>query len=100
MTKNKKNLSKNKQQFRKALVLKKKPLLTVWDHHDTMIVNLRSWVDREIDNINADIDTHAPKLRGKSKLETATKKAQEYNLQLWDQIRIIHDMANSYKAVP
>jgi hypothetical protein len=78
-------------------VPKKKRSLTVWDHHDTMIVNLRMWVEREIENLNNDIRTHTPSLVGKTKLESALVKAQELNIQLWDQIRIAQEMADSHK---
>lgn len=76
---------------------KKKRSLSVWDHHDTMIVNLRMWVEREIDNLNNDIRTHTPGLVGKPKLEAVLTKAQELNAQLWDQIRIAQEMADSHK---
>lgn len=76
---------------------KKKRSLTVWDHHDTMIVNLRMWVEREIDNLNNDIRTHTPGLVGKPKLTAVLEKAQELNIQLWDQIRIAQEMADSHK---
>ena len=78
---------------------KGKRSLTVWDHHDTMIVNLRMWVEREIDNLNSDIRSHAPGLVGKPKLEAALAKAHELNIQLWDQIRIAQELADAHKEV-
>lgn len=77
----------------------KKGKVTVWDHHDTMIVNLRMWVEREIDNLNNDIRSHAPGLAGKPKLEAALAKAQQLNVELWDQIRIAQEMADAHKEV-
>jgi hypothetical protein len=97
MAKNKKNSSENTSKASKAP--KKKRSLTVWDHHDTMIVNLRMWVEREIDNLNNDIRTHTPGLVGKPKLEAALSKAQELNIQLWDQIRIAQELADAHKEV-
>jgi len=78
---------------------KKKAVTTVWDHHDTMIVNLRMWVDREIEMLNSDIRTHKPSLVGKPKLAAALEKAQKLNLELWDQIRAAQEMAESHKEV-
>jgi hypothetical protein len=97
MAKNKKNSSENTPKFSKAP--KKRRTLTVWDHHDTMIVNLRMWVEKEINNLNQDIQTHAPSLVGKPKLEAALSKAQELNIQLWDQIRIVQEIADAHKEV-
>ena len=64
-----------------------------------MIVNLRNWVDREIDNLSNDISIHTPSLVGKPKLEAALSKAQNLNSQLWDQIRIAQEIADSHKEV-
>jgi len=76
---------------------KKKRSLTIWDHHDTMIVNLRMWVEREIDNLNNDIRAHAPGLAGKPKLAAALEKAHQLNVELWDQIRAVQEMADAHK---
>lgn len=78
---------------------KKNHNITVWDHHDTMIVNLRMWVEKTIENLNNDIKTHAPELAGKSKLKVALNKAQELNIQLWDHIRTAQELANSHKEI-
>ena len=78
---------------------KKQRTLSVWDHHDTMIVNLRGRVDREIDNLSNDIRIHTPSLVGKPKLEAALGKAHNLNTQLWDQIRIAQEIADSHKEV-
>jgi len=78
---------------------KKKRAQTIWDHHDTMIVNLRMWVEREIDNLDNDIRTHAPGLVGKPSLAAALKKAQQLNVSLWDQIRSAQEMADAHKEV-
>lgn len=78
---------------------KKQRTLSIWDHHDTMIVNLRNWVDREIDNLSNDISIYTPSLVGKPKLEAALSKAQNLNIQLWDQIRIAQEIADSHKEV-
>ena len=103
MAKNKKESSAKNANLGKPTVehvspvKKKKGEVTVWDHHDTMIVNLRMWVEREIDNLNNDIRTHTPGLVAKPKLAAVLEKAQELNIQLWDQIRIAQEMADSHK---
>lgn len=96
MAKNKKVYSKNTSSSGKV---KKKTPVTIWGHHDTMIVNLRMWVEREIDNLRNDIRDHAPGLAGKPKLEAALTKAQELNVTLWDQIRVAQEMAEAHKEV-
>lgn len=78
---------------------RKKGVPTVWDHHDTMIVNLRMWVDRSIENIHKDIEKHAPKLVGKLKMEAAMTKAKQLNVAMWDQIRLVQEMADANKEV-
>jgi hypothetical protein len=78
---------------------RKKGVPTVWDHHDTMIVNLRMWVDRSIENIHKDVEKHAPGLVGKLKLEAAMTKAKQLNVAMWDQIRLVQEMADAHKEV-
>lgn len=95
MTKNKKNSPESTSKSGKPP--KKKRSNTVWDHHDNMIVNIRMWVEREIENLNSDIRSHAPSLVGKPKLEAALAKAHELNIQLWDQIRIAQEIADAHK---
>lgn len=96
MANNKKAFSKNTGGGKKV---KKKAVTTVWDHHDTMIVNLRMWVERSIESLQSDIRKHAPSLVGKPKLEAAIARAQKLNVELWDQIRIAQEIADAHKEV-
>lgn len=95
MAKNKKESSVTVQKSQGSK--KKKYTNTVWDHHDTMIVNLRMWVERAIENLDRDIQKHAPSLVGKPKLASALSKAQELNVQLWDHIRVAQEIADAHK---
>lgn len=98
MAKNKKELTEDFDDYsaiEEAKPTKKqKGQLSVWDHHDTMIVNLRMWVEREINNLQHDIHEHVPAIESRPALKEALTKAQDLNLQLWDQIRIIQEMAD------
>lgn len=63
----------------------------VWSHHDTMIVNLRGWVASELDRLRDDIAINTPKLRNAtSKL---LKSAEDLNVQMFDLVRTVADMA-------
>ena len=86
MPKNKKNFSCNK---------KKQPSKTIWDHHDNMIVNLRDWVDRLINNFNEDVKNHAPLSLKNSKMLSSLSAAKDLNIKMWDQIRIAHNIAEA-----
>lgn len=70
---------------------KKRSQHTVWGHHDTMIVNLRDWVVREINNLRDDITENTPKLC--SSTSKILKNAEDLNVQMFDLIRTVADMA-------
>lgn len=96
MSKNKKIISANNKVTSTAASKRprgKKTIPTVWDHHDTMIVNVKMWVQSTIDNLGRDLDKYAPELTGKPKLTSALNKAAALNDQLWQQIRIVHEIA-------
>lgn len=64
-----------------------------WSHHDTMVVNLKDWVKREIETLRNDIAAEAPKLSpSTSKL---LKSAEDMNAQLFDLIRSVVDLAEA-----
>jgi len=66
---------------------------TRWSHHDTMVVNLKDWVKREIETLRNDISAEAPKLSpSTSKL---LKSAEDMNTQLFDLIRSVVDVAEA-----
>lgn len=70
---------------------KEKVSSNIWSHHDTMIVNLRGWVTRELDILRDDIASNAPKLcNATSKI---LKSAEDLNVQMFDLVRIVADMA-------
>ena len=70
---------------------KQKTNSDIWSHHDTMIVNLRDWVTRELDILRNDIASHAPKLRDST--SKILKSAEDLNTQMFDLVRTVADMA-------
>ena len=65
----------------------------VWAHHDTMIMNLREWVSREIVLLRNDISKHAPNLDDDPSISKILKTAEDMNVQLFDLVRSIADRA-------
>ena len=70
---------------------KQKTNSDIWSHHDTMIVNLRDWVTRELDILRNDIASNAPKLRDST--SKILKLAEDLNTQMFDLVRTVADMA-------
>jgi len=64
-----------------------------WAHHDTMIVNLREWVSREILLLRNDISKHVPDLEDDPNLSKILKAAEDMNTQLFDLVRSVADCA-------
>lgn len=75
----------------KAKPKSKESIHDKWGHHDTMIVNLRDWVRREIENLRNDIASDAPQLS--SSTSKLLKSAEDMNVQLFDLIRSVVDLA-------
>jgi hypothetical protein len=71
-----------------------------WSHHDTMISNLRDWVNREINLLRTDISNSAPNLS--SSTSKILKNAEDLNTQMFDLIRSVAEMAEkeSKKKTP
>jgi hypothetical protein len=71
-----------------------------WSHHDTMISNLRDWVNREINLLRTDISNSAPSLS--SSTSKILKNAEDLNIQMFDLIRSVAEMAEkeSKKKTP
>lgn len=74
---------------------KKKRALTVWDHHDTMIVNLRSWVERAIENLKHDANKLSFGSVEDPTFLTLCSAAIDLNNKMWDKIRSAHSLAES-----
>jgi hypothetical protein len=64
---------------------------TKWSHHDTMIVNLRDWVNKEIHLMRCDVSQDAPQLE--ASVSKLLKSAEDLNIQMFDLIRQAADMA-------
>jgi len=64
---------------------------TRWGHHDTMIVNLRDWVTREINTLRNDISAEVPELS--SSTSKMLKSAEDMNVQLFELVRSVADHA-------
>lgn len=57
---------------------------TTWSHHETMLINLRDWIKREINLLRNDIDKEVPDLS--SSASKMLKSAEDMNMQLFDTI--------------
>lgn len=64
-----------------------------WSHHDTMIVNLRDWVTREVNILRSDIAKEVPHMEDDPNVLKLLKSADDLNVQLFDLIRSVVDRA-------
>ena len=66
---------------------------TVWSHHETMVVNLRDWVNRELNKLRTDITKDVPDLIDDPYVSKTMKAAEDMNVQLFDLVRSVLDLA-------
>ena len=66
---------------------------TTWGHHDTMIVNLRDWVSRELHILRSDLSREVSHLADDPNMLKLLKSADDMNVQLFDLIRSVIDRA-------
>ena len=83
-------LAKRKKLMKKENTAKKVKS-DIWGHHDTMIVNLRDWVNREVSLLRTDISKSAPKINAAT--SKILKNAEDLHVQAFDLIRTVADMA-------
>ena len=83
-------LAQKKKSMKKQDTTKKVKSDT-WSHHDTMIVNLRDWVNREVSLLRTDIAKSAPKINAAT--SKILKNAEDLHVQAFDLIRSVADMA-------
>lgn len=70
---------------------KPKAAHTAWFHHDTMVVNLRDWVKREIEILRSDLHKEVPHMADDPNVLKILKTADDLNVQLFDLIRSVVD---------
>ena len=66
---------------------------TTWSHHETMIVNLRDWVRREISVLHSDLNKDVPHMADDPSVKKLLSSAEDMNTQLFDLIRSVVDRA-------
>lgn len=64
---------------------------TTWSHHETMLINLKDWVSREIYLLRNDINKEAPELNASS--SKLLKSAEDMSVQLFDTISSVIALA-------
>jgi len=66
---------------------------TTWGHHETMLINLRDWVNRELHVLRLDIAREVPHLDDDPNMSKLLKSAEDMNVQLFDLVRGVVDRA-------
>jgi hypothetical protein len=66
---------------------------TTWGHHETMLINLRDWVNRELHVLRLDIAREVPHLDDDPNMSKLLKSAEDMNVQLFDLVRGVLDRA-------
>ena len=64
-----------------------------WSHHETMILNLRDWVNREINVLRSDLAKESPSLAENDDVMKTLKSAEGLSVQVFDMIRSVVDLA-------
>lgn len=63
----------------------------VWVHHDTMISDLKGWIDREVNLLRTDISKSASGINAAT--SKILKNAEDLYTQAFDLIQSVSDMA-------
>lgn len=63
-----------------------------WSHHETMIVNLRDWVNREIAGLHADITKEIPHLDGEPHVQKLFSHIEDLKKSLFESISDLRDL--------
>ena len=71
---------------------------SAWSHHDTMIVNLRDWVRREVNVLRNDMSKEVPSLADDPNVLKILKSVEDMNDQLFHLIRSVVDRAEAEAA--
>jgi hypothetical protein len=66
-----------------------------WSHHETMIINLRDWVNRECINLRLDLAKEVPHMADDPNVDKLIKSAEELNVRLFDLLRSVIDRAET-----
>jgi len=66
-----------------------------WSHHETMIINLRDWVNRECTNLRLDLTKEVPHMADDPNVANLIKSAEELNVRLFDLLRSVIDRAET-----
>lgn len=66
-----------------------------WSHHETMIVNLRDWVRKDIETLRTNLSKEVPHLAEDPSVLKLLKSAEDMNIQLFDLIRSVVDRAEA-----
>ena len=66
---------------------------TTWSHRETMLINLRDWVNREIHSVRLDLAREVPHLEDDPSVVKLLKSAEDRTVELFDLIRSVVDRA-------
>lgn len=74
---------------------------TTWSHHETMILNLKDWIKREINVLRTDLAREAPSLADDPHVSKLLKSAEDMNVSLFDMVASVVERAEKVaKAKP
>jgi len=75
----------------------KRVLHTTWSHHESMLINLKDWVSREISYLRNDINKETPELNAST--SKMLKSAEDMSTQLFDIVNsVVHLAEKSAKS--
>lgn len=57
-----------------------------WSHHETIVTNLRDWVNREIANLHTDLTKEAPHLDGEPHVQKMFSHVEDLKKNLFESL--------------
>ena len=68
---------------------------STWSHHETMIVNLKDWVKRDLETLRTNLSKEVPTLAEDPHVRKTLLRAEDLATQLFDAIRSVVDLAEA-----
>jgi len=69
-----------------------------WSHHETMIINLRDWVNREVANLHIDVTKEIPHLDGEPHVQKMFSHVDDLKKRLFDSLSDLRELLEKEAA--
>lgn len=69
-----------------------------WSHHETMIVNLKDWVTREISNLHIDLHKEIPHLEDEPHVQKMFSRIEDHKKNLFESLSDLRSLLEKEAA--